>query len=368
MTKKQKLSEIYLYIGTFFMIIKTIFGLSAIYEIKGTVDDIIVIIAVVFFAASIITQQTDIKKLIIYCGISMVILFICINSDSNIMLISTLAIFALNEKNINNYLRFVYKMLMLLFILHIIYFLIQGIFGDKTLYYESKGMKRYMLGFMYANSPSIIFFNIVLIWLWLNYDSIRLVNIFFILLGAAVIVLLTQTRTMLIEIVLTVICIGIAKKTKISSSIYSLAVVIIPIILFLLINYMSKNYTGEGFINTINNALSDRIKLAAYAYKNYGITWFGQRVPIGEIEWDSIWKLNNFTFDCIYSQMLYNTGLLSIIILMLMMFRVYLYNDKKTSVFFIIWLVYGITEVHGLNGFMLFPILLISQLDRKGGI
>ena len=123
------------------------------------------------------------------------------------------------------------------------------------------------------------------------------------------------------------------------------------------------NYTtGHSIVRFLDTMLSNRIKLGAYGFANYGITMFGDNMMNNIVVWDSYWRLNSHTFDCLYSYLAMNQGLIWLIISSVLFFALAKKSDMKINICIIVWAFYGITEVHGLNGYQCFPVLLLVLL------
>lgn len=137
---------------------------------------------------------------------------------------------------------------------------------------------------------------------------------------------------------------------------------IVPICSGLTLLCVNLLLSGNLIAEAVNALLSDRIKLGAYGVSHYGYSFLGQKVAKTNIVWEAEWGFNGFTFDNIYTYLAVNQGIIWILLLSVLFYYLAKKEDLKTSIFIIIWALYGITEVHGLNGFISFPILLVVSL------
>ena len=88
---------------------------------------------------------------------------------------------------------------------------------------------------------------------------------------------------------------------------------------------------------------------------------FGQNLNNTNAVWDSVWQLSGtVTFDNIYTYLLINIGIIWLVLLGILFYRISFMKNAKYNLFLIVWALYGITEVHGINPVMVFPILLIA--------
>ena len=84
-----------------------------------------------------------------------------------------------------------------------------------------------------------------------------------------------------------------------------------------------------------------------------------------KVTYDSVYRLNYFTFDNIYTDITMQQGLIWVIILAVLFFLIAIKRNDANNFAIIAWGVYGITEVHGLNVYMLFVVLLVNELFFK---
>ena len=85
-------------------------------------------------------------------------------------------------------------------------------------------------------------------------------------------------------------------------------------------------------------------------------------MSFGKIAWTPEWQLNYFTLDCTYTSLWVNIGWMWIIILMVCFLMLAKRKEIKISLFIIMWALYAISEVHGLDAYLCFPILMVVLL------
>ena len=124
--------------------------------------------------------------------------------------------------------------------------------------------------------------------------------------------------------------------------------------------------SGNVLALSLDVFLSSRIRLGGYAYEHIGITWFGQPT-VKNVQWDSFWGLTGHAYDCAYTLLAMEYGIIWLILICYCFYKLSKRNDVKICIFIITWSLYAVSEVHPLNGYILFPILLISQLLPHGG-
>ena len=100
----------------------------------------------------------------------------------------------------------------------------------------------------------------------------------------------------------------------------------------------------------------------AYAFQKDGLSFIGQKMSFGKIAWTPEWQLNYFTLDCTYTSLWVNIGWMWIIILMVCFLMLAKRKEIKISLFIIMWALYAISEVQGLDAYLCFPILMVVLL------
>lgn len=243
-------------------------------------------------------------------------------------------------------------------LVHTMFAMITSLYGKENFIYIS-GELQYTLGFGHPNTFSAILVNILLMWSWLNFEKLRVRH--FVI--QAIIVLIndhfTGTRASIVAIFVFVILYYYVKPKTDRLSMATRCLLPIISAVQLLLNYM---YTKQfAYIKGLDLLLSGRIKLGAYWFAHKGITLFGQNLQNHLVTWDNTWKLSGkITFDNMYNYLMMNSGVIWLVILSLFLYRLKGERQVKDNIFIVVWLLYGIVEVHGINPIMMFPLLLIT--------
>ena len=136
----------------------------------------------------------------------------------------------------------------------------------------------------------------------------------------------------------------------------------VTIIIFTIVYVEQLNAFHKNIVvMTIDKLLSSRVKLGAYGYDKYGITFLGQNLSNYKVTWDQEWRLNAHTFDDVYTYCAMNVGIVWLVLITVMFYKLADRHSDKINIFIIIWALYGISEVHVLNGYVFFPILMIMM-------
>lgn len=282
--------------------------------------------------------------------------------------ITVITCFAIRGEKTADVIEFLFRYELLFFSMHLIYaFFRMLLIGDDYMQVIS-GVARYNMGLGHPNRFSIFVFNLLLMWIWLNFSTIRLKNIVIIFLISLLNYEITKTRTneIAIMILLVILLLYKVNSFKMSSCLKNLAMLIVPALevcsVAMVILY---SYSNSLILDMLDKILSARIRLGAYGYNNYGITFLGQHVLTDEIQYDTTYRLSYFTFDNIYTDIAIQQGLIWVVIVSILFFLLARKKNDASNFAIIAWGIYGITEVHGLNVYMLFVVLLVNELFQN---
>lgn len=362
---KLKIKNI-LYFGLFLMLVKVSFSLSSVFQYSDSLDKVLSLASAGILAIYILIQKYSGKMLFIYGIISLVALYSSLKVNNFELLITVLTCLAIRKENFNHVLKFIYKYEILFLCINTFYAFLKNILFGEPLKVFINGVSRFHFGMGHPNRISIYIFNIIIIWVFLNFHRLKIKHIFSLALLGVLIYFFTKTKTNLVEIILLafLLLLAIQKNRIFKIIIKYISMYIIPIIT-ILTTFIVASYTkGYSFILKLDQFLTSRIRLGAYAYENFGFTFLGQKISY-EIDWDLNWKLNSFTFDNTYTYFLMNQGIIWIVVLSILFFILAKKSNTKVHLMIIVWALYGITEVHGINAFLCFPILLIGLLLQK---
>ena len=203
-------------------------------------------------------------------------------------------------------------------------------------------------------------------YIWRRYKSIDIKKILCISIILGLVAGLSKTRTVWLAIILIAVLLLISKRTLISRKVLPLlarwCLPLFSVIMFLL---------WKAFLNSnsaavvLDQLLSGRIRMGAYTYTTYGLSLLGKEIGSRSMVWDPFWRLTGFTFDDIYSYFFMCQGLLWLLVIIILFFLLAREKNAKTNFMLIMWAFLGITEIHGLDCYSGFPLLLLVQLFDK---
>lgn len=361
MLKLKKPLSIFDY-GVLIMIIKVCLSYSSFLYYNELIDTTLSLIATALFCLCIISDSYSAKTLIIYGIMGGLLLLTAIVTKNFGFLITGIVCFALRKRDFNRFVDLLYEYERCFLVIHTILAVFLATFHIIDFWKLEKGMLRATMGFGNPNTFSSMVFNLCLMDLWINYYKNQRYTAIKLLVIIILTVSFTKTRTILIDGIVLIMLYLSATRFSIKKFLSRTAGRIIPILTLFTWGMIALYIKGNKIAFTIDKWLTARIKLGAYAYIHKGISLCGQNLMSFNAEWDSIWQLNHFTFDNIYTYLACNQGYIWIVILSILFYCLSKFQNNRINLMLVLWALYGITEVHGLNGFMCMPIFLIVFL------
>ncbi len=355
-------------LGLLLFVLKTGFDVSGILPHNTIVDNIIIVVGLGAFVISVLQQNYSANTLFKYAMVTALSLCSTLASGQSVIIITVITILAIRQLNFTTVIRKLRIWSTWFLCVHSICFALLYFMGRAQLFStDGQGRVRASFGFGHANSFSIYVFNIILMWTWEKYDELSWKNVFAVAVIDTVLFQLTDSKTFYFcALVFLLLLMVIRCKNLPVGWIIEAAKLIFPTLSLLFLSAYGLLLKGNLLIRTLDKALTGRITLGAYALQKYGVSFMGQKLNFGSMTWTPEWQLNYFTLDCTYTSLWINIGWLWIIILIGCFFLIAQKGSIKTSVFIIMWALYAISEVHGLDAYLCFPILMISTLlDNK---
>lgn len=345
-------------LGLLFMIIKILASDSNFLPYNGVIDTALSCIATIFLFMSVIIEHLTIGETIAYICIVGLGLFTSVRIGNLGLLLSIIACLSARKQPFDKTIELVFYYELIWIAVHTVMAVILSGFG-VSMFTSVSGEMKCNFGFGHPNSFSCLIVNLVLMWIWLYYEKITLKHAVIASLIICFFYLFTGTRTALYIVIVLVVLIILCKYFKLKLSwVSGLIVPVLALIVFISISlYHPSNIAME----VINKFLSERIKLGAYWLNATGVTLFGRNLTGMVAEWDEIWRLSGqVTMDNIYSCLIINIGIFWLALIAVSFFVLSRKKNEKINIFIIVWALYGVCEVHGINPFMLFPLFLIS--------
>lgn len=347
-------------LGVFLLCIKVCLNCSTIFNLGSEADNLLSLSGSACLLLAICTRRYTPKAALLHAALLLTAFYTAWTAKNFTILITVLSGLAIYREDADVLLDILWKTELSYLAIQLFSACFLAAVSDFALgRLFSGGTIRYTFGFTHPNLLSLFLCNLLLIWCYRHYAQIDTRHFIGILAAAGSIYLFTKTRTALIAEVLFVLLLIWQKKSKSKKNrLLSAAAAILPVVLCLLTVVSAAFYMKSSLILQLDDWLSGRLKLAAYAYDHYGVTMFGQDLTDRTVRWDPVWRLNGHTFDNAYAFLGINLGSIWLIILLACALWLGLRGPKKALPFFILWAFYSFTEVNALNAYLLFPVLL----------
>lgn len=346
------------------LVLKTFLSFTTLAPYSDMLDNALAFFSAGLFVLVILEKRYARKTLLIYAIITLFGLYSAVQVGNVGFLITIITWFAVREENIDVIVKYIYQIELLLFLTVVVISGLMSVIGIKSIATVISGELRYNFGFSHPNTFSMLLFNLILMWVYINFNKIRMKNIVAIFLLTIIAYSFTKTRTFLVDVgcLLLILMITKVNKIRINNIISVIARFITPTLAVgtyaLAILYMAGNTVAI----TIDDILSYRIRLVAYGLTQYGVSFFGKNLSNITVVYDQYWRLNSFTFDNIYAYLLTNIGIIWLVVICICFYFLAKKKEPKLCIFIIVWALYGMTEVHGINCYECFPILMCTVL------
>lgn len=348
--------------------IKVIMASQVVISFPIILENLCIIFAVGMFGIKMLRSITDWKSMCTYTVLSLGIVLTCFVMRQYDLLISFIAIFLLKDEAIDE----TVKLILIIQAAAIaLIFFASGIYAGRTPgedFVVITGTRvRYGGGFLHPNLLSCHILSCSLMYVWLNYHRMnwkKYMGLCFVtVLGYAI----TKSRTSLIIGLCMMILHFFMQKEWIQKICRTCLKYAFPFMSTVMFYGMTHYLHGHSWIVMLDELITGRLELAAYAYERSGLTFLPRYLEYresGVIPLDDFWGLTTFAFDNIYTFLFVEMGVLWLIALAVMLWVFIEKTDDKCHFFVIVWIVYGITEVQGFNVFRFFPLLLLTLLFK----
>lgn len=361
-------STLWAYFATTVFLLKTFLSISKIIDYNENIDLVLVIVGTVFFTIHLLQQKYTIKILMISIALLLYTLYNVFVTGNSAILVTVVVCIALLSLNMEKYVQYIFTFELGFMALHTVLACVLSFFGTITITQNIGGISRYDFGTQHPNTFAAIVFNLLIMWLWLNFRKCKNAQIIILLLFTAVIYYFCKTRTSCLDMIVILILVFFRNYgAKFDKIIEKIAKYITPVLSAVMAVFVILYSSGNTVVYAMNILLNARIKLGAYAYQHAGITFFGQNLSdlYTNTVWDEVWQLDAFTFDSVYTYMMINQGIIWLIVIIVLFWKLAKKKDTRTNICIIAWALYGLTEVQGINGYTCFSIFLVTELYRS---
>lgn len=343
-------------LGILLMMLKTLSAASGIIPDHDGVDDCLSALAAGWLVLSVLRKGLSIRMLAA-CGVFLLLgLFSAARTGTLSLLLTVLTCLSFCGEDFEASVGFLFFWESVFVLLHVAASVILAWMGYSMETYVG-GTMRFNFGFSHPNVFSILLLNLLCMWVWLHFESLKLRHLAGLVATAVFFYSFTDTRSILLAVPALAVLVLLGRWRKLLAWSAAVCVPLLGVFEYILWKLYAA---GNAFAGLIDGLLSTRVKLGAYALHRFGPSAFGQDLRYVTAVWDEVWGLGSFTFDDIYSYLTVNCGFVWLAVIGVLFFRAALRGPAKHSVFIILWALYGVVETHVINPFMFFPILLVA--------
>ncbi|MBR2423279.1 MAG: hypothetical protein IKB09_13170 [Oscillospiraceae bacterium] len=356
------------------LIVKAMASYSAIIPWNSIVDNLCIAFAVCVMLAKICMLTFTLNKLITLAVMALVTLYTCASMGQYDLMVTLIAICLLIDEDLEEYIGLMLKVQAFILLGHIAISGFLSLVGSTDSFWHMTDHRlRFNGGFLHANILSNFILSCMLMFAWKRFGRITRNQFGWMACITVLSFVMSRSRTGLILNISLLLLLFLSQQ---ESDLPLKGVnAILPLLfpgLAAMIFWVQKQYTsGNGIALFLDDLLTGRIKYAAYAYLRSGTTWLPRPldyVDSGVVSWTPEWNLNTFTFDNLYSFLFMQMGIIWIAIFTGLIALVCKKFDFRNKLFVLIWVLYAIVEVHGLNCFKFFPLLLLTTLLSEKGV
>ena len=256
-----------------------------------------------------------------------------------------LLLFMMLYKDINHSKFFTYSIISKIIILMFVICLWRFGVINEIVTKRAGSMIRHSWGLPHPNILGLVLFSICCEIFCLHYKKIKKSDILFLIVALLISVIICNSRSAQIGIIILLICALVLPKIE-NNSFFKKSIVHLPIVLFAVSLVLMLIYPmNYSWIQKINEFLSGRIFYASNFYKYYGISFFGNLfVRYGDPH-GAPWF---FALDCGYMFLLIKFGILATTLFMYLLIKAIKYSIKTKKYFILIYLIpflfYGLME------------------------
>lgn len=346
------------------MVIKGFMKISAAIPVVGFVDMICTFLYILCVVVLSIFQMYTVKEFVLIGATAVTLLYTTIVTGMSDPMLTFLFIVAIKELDIDDIIKKIYICYCVMLFVHAICTVFFAVTGSIPMVIHMRGIDRYTLGFAHPNATGATFFVLMMLSLWTGRGKKG--QVLFWAIVSTIVYLLCRSRTAYMVSLVTIVQVYVIKtqKVRIINLINKLALVVFPCIasiMYIIIRLYDIRHPIALLADKVINA---RVRLGAYAMERVGLTVFGKNIDFYGTHsvTNTTYSLSTFTFDCVYSFIFCSMGLLYLGILTILFFKLARKKLVWINAAIIIWCLYAVTEVSGLNGFAQFPIFYLTLL------
>lgn len=351
--------------------VKVIAPTSFLIPWNSLIDNLCIVFSLSVMLVKLTRLTIALSKAIGFAGISMLVLYTCVSIKQYDLMITLVAVCLLIDEDLDEYITLMLKTEVILLCATVALAVFLSLTGKGGLFWHFTGSRlRFNGGFTHPNVLASYISSCMLMFAWKHFHRISSNNWFWMATVMVLCYIMTRSRTgLLLHIAILLLVYFAQQDTPLMTKLIDPVLVLMFPALSLFIYWVQGQFlSGNRAALLIDEIMTGRIKYAAYAFTRSGTSWLPRYldyVAAGKVSWTQEWNLNTFTFDNLYSFLFVQMGMIWIVVFSAFMFLVRRKANFKIKVFLLMWTIFSMVEVHGLNCFKFFPLLLLSTLLSK---
>lgn len=350
------------------LIVKVMASSSRLIPWNSFLDNLCIVFAICVTVLKICRLTLSLRNFLSLAVAALISLYTCVSMGQYDLLITMIAICLLIDEDLDAYLSVLFTIQVFILVIHIAAAGLLSLFGADAYFWEmTEHRLRFNGGFIHANVLSCYILSCMLLFAWRKFMHISSNQFAWMACIAVLSYITTRSRTgLLLNLSLILLLFLAQNKNKlVISAINPILLLLFPALSAIVFWAQKQLVFGNRIALLLDNLLTGRIKYAAYAYLRSGVTWLPRYLDYadaGVVSWTPEWNLNTFTFDNLFSFMFMQMGMIWIGIFIVTIAVVCKKLAFKYKIFILIWVLFAMVEVHGLNCFKFFPMILLSTL------
>lgn len=367
--QKEKIGQKCYYIATIIMTMKVIIDYSSWINISGKLDNVLIVLSLSMFFYEILRQGYQLQEIVFIALGGIICLYSSVKCDSYNLMMSYFFIIASKHVKIEKAVMAMHYTKLVLVSLHILVYTVDVFALGKAAKVISRGEGKLIRHSFYMSHPNVLAMFvlwIILEWLFLNYEKIKLSHISIWAFITAIVYYNTDSRTFIIVNVVMLLFMLIKNlKEELHKKMLQISQYIFVIIggLVLTMVYFYAKTTGAvfTFLSSVSKLLSERISLGSYALETYGFTLLGSNINF-DLGWSDFYKTDTLIIDNGYVVLAVNQGFIYLFIIALAFYCVSRASEDRVKLLIIAFSLFALTESFIVNAFLCFPLIFISML------
>jgi hypothetical protein len=356
------------YFAVVLIIVKSMLHYSTLIILPDTIESLIELLAYFIWGITLLTSRYKKKyilTLFVCGGICLYSCYIC----KSFIIFSSFMFFCLcmsrnsDEKEI---IKIVYKTILMVLIVHFIFFEIQYLSGNIVKLMDHTGRIRFTLGFSNPNIVSYYTLWCFLGYVYCNQGILEKKKKLILPISLILIVyLFTKSNTLIFMSISSMILFKIKISQKILKIICKYIIITISIVWIIMVNLYAR---GNSFALKLNDTLNSRLYYSYETEKRYGYTMLGKNINMDVgLNREKSYMSTSLILDVTYANLLYKYGIVYIFILNIISSIIANSKDEKKMKCLIIWSIFALSETVSLNFIICFsPILGAFALKDRG--